>query len=503
MPQPESRTSRQTNRSERSALSWATLPGSATRTDRVVTSISPGPSPIASAAFRTSSEASSRSCAGSPSTGGQASSMRSSSPTPVGSTARSGPSTSRIASARSRGSKWAAAEPAKRRSFASSRAAAAVAPPMASRPLRSAERLAPICSARIRMAESRSPSSSTVPRASVTRLSRSSVRAPRRSSARASRAIRCKSIAACIAPSRPARVPLAPGTGMDPAARLLLQVPLPVHVLDLQGRALRLLVHEAEVERLGLPAPLARERRRQREPARGGPVPPERGGSARHEDQAERHEQGAHETSRDPHRFPSAGRGARMLVDTPGHYARAACRTWRERGLCVVFGGHRRTRPAHGCARETLAASHRCEAVHSAPAMRVFSSRPGRERCGADAMVTRILLVERNAGDYRTLRAELERLGKGHELERAATAYEGLDRLRRARFDVLVLDLEPTGAAGAEVVRRFRDRHPLLPIVVLTTAGDDRAALHALEAGAQDCVVKHDLAAAPLWCAIR
>jgi DNA-binding response OmpR family regulator len=118
-------------------------------------------------------------------------------------------------------------------------------------------------------------------------------------------------------------------------------------------------------------------------------------------------------------------------------------------------------------------------------------------------MVTRILLVERDAGEYRWLRSELDRLGTPLEVERAATAGEGLDRLGRSRFDVLLLDPEPPGPAGAETVRRFRDRDTRLPIVVLTTAGDDRGALCALEAGAQDCVVKQEVAAAPLWCAIR
>src|SRR5262245_64779752 len=117
-------------------------------------------------------------------------------------------------------------------------------------------------------------------------------------------------------------------------------------------------------------------------------------------------------------------------------------------------------------------------------------------------MVTRILLVERDAGDYRRLGAELERLGKPVEVERAASAGEGLDRLGRTSFDVLLLDPESPGTTGAETVRRFRERDTGLPIVVLTAPGDDLAALQALEAGAQDCLVKHEVNAAPLWCAI-
>jgi DNA-binding response OmpR family regulator len=118
-------------------------------------------------------------------------------------------------------------------------------------------------------------------------------------------------------------------------------------------------------------------------------------------------------------------------------------------------------------------------------------------------MVTRILLVESDTVDYGRLCSDLEELGKPLELVRAATAREGLDRLGRANFDVLLLDLERPGGAGAETVRRFRERDARLPIVVLTAAGDDRAALHALEAGAQDCVVKEEVCGAELWCAIR
>jgi len=117
-------------------------------------------------------------------------------------------------------------------------------------------------------------------------------------------------------------------------------------------------------------------------------------------------------------------------------------------------------------------------------------------------MVTRILLVEGDAGYYRRLRSDLQRLEKPLELERAATAREAFDRLVRADFDVLLLDPQPAGGV-VELVRRFRERDAHLPIVVLTTASDEQAPLRTLEAGAQECLVKDEVGAASLWWAIR
>jgi C4-dicarboxylate-specific signal transduction histidine kinase len=76
------------------------------------------------------------------------------------------------------------------------------------------------------------------------------------------------------------------------------------------------------------------------------------------------------------------------------------------------------------------------------------------------------------------------------------TLQEGLDHLGKAEVDAVLLDLNLPDSRGVETVVRLRERGPALPIVVLTVAIELRIALGSLQAGAQDFVLKDELAIA-------
>jgi DNA-binding response OmpR family regulator len=86
-----------------------------------------------------------------------------------------------------------------------------------------------------------------------------------------------------------------------------------------------------------------------------------------------------------------------------------------------------------------------------------------------------------------------EYLGK-HEIDVtvAADGERGLAALRKARFDVVLLDVMLPGADGFEVCRRLRATPGLaaLPVIMLTARGDDVDKIVGLELGADDYLAK-------------
>jgi two-component system chemotaxis response regulator CheY len=74
----------------------------------------------------------------------------------------------------------------------------------------------------------------------------------------------------------------------------------------------------------------------------------------------------------------------------------------------------------------------------------------------------------------------------------AASGLEAIERLSLARFDLVVLDLNMPDISGIEVLEfvRAQDSLKSLPILVVTTRGDDASRAQALAAGASLFVTK-------------
>jgi diguanylate cyclase (GGDEF)-like protein/PAS domain S-box-containing protein len=102
----------------------------------------------------------------------------------------------------------------------------------------------------------------------------------------------------------------------------------------------------------------------------------------------------------------------------------------------------------------------------------------------------RILLVEDDDGYAFLVREVLAEQGPETAVDRAATLGEALDVLERGEHDCVLLDLGLPDADGVDGVRRLCERHPHVPVVVLTGHDDDAVADATLAVGAQDFVVK-------------
>src|SRR5512145_2098956 len=103
----------------------------------------------------------------------------------------------------------------------------------------------------------------------------------------------------------------------------------------------------------------------------------------------------------------------------------------------------------------------------------------------------RVLLIEDNVGDARLLAEVLKDVpGQPFELVHADSVSSALDQLTREHFEAILLDLSLPDGQGFGVLRRLLDVAPSIPVLVLTGLKDEQMALNALNAGAQDYLVK-------------
>ncbi|HJT24363.1 MAG TPA: diguanylate cyclase [bacterium] len=103
----------------------------------------------------------------------------------------------------------------------------------------------------------------------------------------------------------------------------------------------------------------------------------------------------------------------------------------------------------------------------------------------------KILLVEDNPADAKFLKVSLEENMPGQfELVQETYLGEALQTLSQNPFDIVFLDLSLPDASGFETLTRTAVAAPDVPIVVLTGLDNDEMASQALQAGAQDYLVK-------------
>jgi two-component system chemotaxis response regulator CheY len=78
------------------------------------------------------------------------------------------------------------------------------------------------------------------------------------------------------------------------------------------------------------------------------------------------------------------------------------------------------------------------------------------------------------------------------EFTHASSGLEAIERLSLKPFDLVVLDLNMPDIGGVEVVEfvRGQDKLRSLPIIIVTTRGDEQSRTRALEAGATRFMTK-------------
>ena len=116
----------------------------------------------------------------------------------------------------------------------------------------------------------------------------------------------------------------------------------------------------------------------------------------------------------------------------------------------------------------------------------------------------KILLVEDNPVEARLLCETLAEVGSTpFEVEQVERISEARELLSRTNTDVVLLDLSLPDAHGLESIERIYDAAPKVPIVVLTGLNDEALAVKAVRDGAQDYLIKGQIAGPMLERSLR
>ncbi len=124
----------------------------------------------------------------------------------------------------------------------------------------------------------------------------------------------------------------------------------------------------------------------------------------------------------------------------------------------------------------------------------------GASLAASDAIT--VLLVEDDDGDALIVDDLLSDALPDAQIARSRTFHDALHGLD-ARIDCVLLDLKLPDAEGLDTVVRLRAQAPDTPLIVLTGLNDAAAGIAAVDAGAQDYLVKGDVDGAQLARAIR
>jgi two-component system KDP operon response regulator KdpE len=99
----------------------------------------------------------------------------------------------------------------------------------------------------------------------------------------------------------------------------------------------------------------------------------------------------------------------------------------------------------------------------------------------------RILVVDDDPQIRRVMRVTLT--GHGYEVDDAKTGEDALEKVRGARFDLVLLDMNMPGMSGLEACGLIRERSEI-GIIMLTVRDTEADKVSALDAGADDYVTK-------------
>ena len=114
-----------------------------------------------------------------------------------------------------------------------------------------------------------------------------------------------------------------------------------------------------------------------------------------------------------------------------------------------------------------------------------------------------VLMIEDDAADAALIRLLLSRSGLACRVELRDRLALALERLERGGVDVVLLDFSLPDSIGLDSYWELRDRHPEVPVIILTSLDDETLALRAVAEGAQDYLVKRKVDAPLLARAIR
>ena len=103
-------------------------------------------------------------------------------------------------------------------------------------------------------------------------------------------------------------------------------------------------------------------------------------------------------------------------------------------------------------------------------------------------MAQHILVVDDDTGLLSLLKMRLESVG--YAVDIAENGWDGLTKLEHADYDLVLVDYLMPGITGLTVLQHIQERHPSVPVVMMTSHTKGQVAARALAAGARACLLK-------------
>jgi DNA-binding NtrC family response regulator len=104
------------------------------------------------------------------------------------------------------------------------------------------------------------------------------------------------------------------------------------------------------------------------------------------------------------------------------------------------------------------------------------------------AKTRRILIVDDDAGQRSLLNSFLK--GQGFETITVSSGEQALETLDAQDIDMMISDVRMPGLSGLETLRRARQKHSILPVLLVTAYADIREAVGAMQDGAVNYLAK-------------
>lgn len=102
----------------------------------------------------------------------------------------------------------------------------------------------------------------------------------------------------------------------------------------------------------------------------------------------------------------------------------------------------------------------------------------------------RILIADDHPIVRKGLRQILEETRNIQSIEEASSGQEVLDKVKKGKFDIVLLDISMPGISGIDTLEEIKKLQPSLPVLILSMYPEEEYALRALKAGASGYLTK-------------
>ncbi|MCP4367603.1 MAG: sigma-54-dependent Fis family transcriptional regulator [Deltaproteobacteria bacterium] len=101
---------------------------------------------------------------------------------------------------------------------------------------------------------------------------------------------------------------------------------------------------------------------------------------------------------------------------------------------------------------------------------------------------TKIFIVDDELVMRKSLSGWLKR--DGYDVDTAESGEEAIEKLKKTRFDLLLVDIKMEGISGLDVLKHVRENDPDMAVVMITAYGSISTAIEAMKNGAYDYLLK-------------